>query len=303
MLRAQRDSTHRQYQSYLTLWFEHAAKFSIDSLHPPIPKVIDFMESLRQERRLGYNALNTVRSALSSILLLPDGTPFGQTRLTKIYMKGVFNMKPPTPRYVDTWDPAVVLRFLRKWAPPAALTLKELTFKVVMLVLLVTGQRIQTLALLDVDCLTVTNDTVVFRIFQLLKQSRPGYRNPEITLRAFPQDNRLCVYTYFLAYLQKTRLIRQGTTAVFLTLNKPHSAATKNTISRWVKAIMTQAGINTARYAPHSVRCASTSAAHRGGAPVNEIMQKAGWASNDVFAKFYDKPLNETSFQNAVLLN
>ena len=301
MIQAQRPSTHRQYQSYLSLWFAHCSSHNIDPIKPSVPCVLDFMEDLRTSRKLGYNALNTVRSALSSIISLPDGTPFGQCRLVKIYMKGVFNIKPPTPRYVDTWDPAVVLRFLKKWDPPSKITLKELSFKVAMLILLVTGQRIQTLALLDITCMTVRRNYVVFRVFQLLKQSRPGYKNPEFILKSFPTDKTLCVYTFLLEYVNRTKLLRKDTTALFVTLNRPHSAATKNTISRWIKTVMTAAGIDTLRFAPHSIRCASTSAACRGGAPVNEIMQKAGWASDNVFAKYYNKPLHTVSFQNAVL--
>ena len=148
---------------------------------------------------------------------------------------------------------------------------------------------------------SVNVDSVVFRIFELLKQSRPGYRNPEIILRAFPSDNQLCVFTYLLEYLDRTRPLRHNTTALFLTMNKPHLAASKDSISRWIKTVMSQAGVDTTRFAPHSVRCASTSAARRGGAPINEIMKKAGWASTDVFAKYYDKPLEIVSFQNAVL--
>jgi len=149
--------------------------------------------------------------------------------------------------------------------------------------------------------MSIGSDSVVFRIFDLLKQSRPGYKNPEITLRAFPSDRTLCIFTYFVAYMQTTKTLRNDNTAVFLTLNKPHSPATKDTISRWVKTVMSDAGVDTTRFAPHSVRCASTSAAHRGGAPVNEIMQKAGWASDNVFAKYYNKPVQSVTFQDAVL--
>lgn len=303
MLRAQRPSTHKQYDSYTSIWFEHCKKHRIDALQPPVSKVLDFMEELRSSRKLGYNALNTVRSALSSIIILPDGTPFGQTRLTKIYMKGVFNTKPPMPRYVDTWDPALVLRYLKSWHPPSALTLKKLTLKVAMLLVLVTGQRIQTLVMLDISCMSVLSDSVVFRIFDLLKQSRPGYRNPELVLKSYPKDKSLCIFTFLLAYVTRTKSLRKDTKALFLTLNKPHSAATKDTISRWVKTVMAAAGVDTSRFAPHSVRCASTSAAHRGGAPVHEIMTKAGWASDNVFAKFYNKPLESVSFENAILDN
>lgn len=177
-------------------------------------------------------------------------------------MKGVFNTRPPTPRYVDTWDPELVLDLLRGWSPASTIDFRTLTFKVVVLILLVSGQRIQTLSLLDVRHMLLGQKCITFRIFALLKQTRPGYKNPEVTLRAYP-DKHLCVFTYLNEYLQRTRHLRKGHSKLFLTIQKPFTVASKDTITRWVQTVMKLAGINTDLYAPHSIRCTSSSAAKR----------------------------------------
>lgn len=291
MLAAKRPTTHKQYSTYLKAWFSHCNARNLQPYSCPVPLVIDFLHALRTERNLGYSALNTARSALSSILFPYDNVPFGQHPLVKDYLRGAYNLNPPRPRYTDTWDPKLVLDVVKDWFPVETLDLKRLTLKTVALVLLVSGQRIQTLPLLLLDNMTCTSSYFAFTISDLLKQSRPGYRNPRIVLRAFTADERLCIYKCLDTYIRRTSVLRNGANALFITYKKPHSTATKDTITRWVRDIMHLAGIDTANYAPHSIRSASSSAAKRGGAPVQAVLDTVGWSNHSVFAKFYDKPL------------
>jgi len=52
---------------------------------------IDFLADLADS--LGYSAVNTARSALSSIICMPDGTSFGKHTLVKRLLKGIFEKK------------------------------------------------------------------------------------------------------------------------------------------------------------------------------------------------------------------
>lgn len=94
------------------------------------------------EQGLGYSALNTARSALSQVLPPQAGVPFGELPLTKKFMKGVFQEKPSLPRYTVTWDPVLLLSFIRSQSPNGKLDLKMLTFKTVTLLTLLSAQRI-----------------------------------------------------------------------------------------------------------------------------------------------------------------
>lgn len=64
------------------------------------------MEYLTQQFRngLAYDSLNTARSALSSLGLHFDGFKVGSHPLVIRYMKGIFVLKPPKPRYTAVWD-------------------------------------------------------------------------------------------------------------------------------------------------------------------------------------------------------
>jgi len=77
-------------------------------------------------------------------------------------MKGILQSRPPLPRYCKTWDVNLVLQCSGSLGNSQELSLKDLTFKLAMLVSLTTAQRGQSLHLLDTqnmvsrgDCLYV----------------------------------------------------------------------------------------------------------------------------------------------------
>ena len=102
------------------------------------------------EQGLGCTALNTARSALSQVLPPQAGVLFGELPLTKQFMKGVFQEKPSLPQYTITWDPGLLLSFLRRHSPNGILELKMLTFKTVTLLTILSAQGTQTIHLLDI---------------------------------------------------------------------------------------------------------------------------------------------------------
>ena len=55
------------------------------------------------------------------------GAVFGSHPDVKLFMKGVFNFKPPTVRYLEIWDPETVLQFLKTWSPARTLSLEKLS--------------------------------------------------------------------------------------------------------------------------------------------------------------------------------
>ena len=59
---------------------------------------------------------------------------------------------------------------------------------------------------------------------------------------------------------------------------------------------MQQAGIDITKFMPHTIRAASTSGAKRNAVPLENILNAAGWKSDCVFAKYYNKPLESKSY-------
>ena len=86
-------------------------------------------------------------------------------------------------------------------------------------------------------------------------------------------------------------MFRNGEKHLFLSFKKPHHRVSKDTIGRWLKLIMSAAGVDTNRFKPHSTRAAAVSKAGKGDVPITEIMTKAGWTNERTFQKYYNKPL------------
>ena len=87
-----------------------------------------------------------------------------------------------------------------------------------MLIALVTGQRCQSIYLVDLDSIQKNADHYKFVIGDLVKQSAPGRKQPELILPAFKEDNRICVYSVLTEYIKRTLPHRGGVTGCFLVL-------------------------------------------------------------------------------------
>jgi integrase len=218
-------------------------------------------------------------------------------------MKGVFTLRPPRPRYEETWDVEIMLTYLRKLAPVKTLSLKNLTMKLVMLLLLTTAQRKQTLLLLDVNNLQMTRSSCVFQLTGLVKTSRPNDPKRTLVVKAYAPDRRLCIMFALREYLLRTKVVRKKESQLFISYQQPCKAVTGQTMSRWILDTMDKAGINTKLFKPHSTRSAVVSKADAKHVPVKDILEKAGWASSRTFAKYYKKKIIIDTFQKAVLGN
>ena len=149
---------------------------------------------------LSYSSLNTTRAALSSLGIVLGSHTAGTHPIVVRFMKGVFNSRPPQPAYSCTWDVDKVLMFLRKLSPVKHLTLKDLTLKLTMLMVLTNAARVQTIHLLSVHNIKKLRSEFILQFTSLLKQSRPGFVCSLFHLKAYPPDRRLCVYRVLKEY-------------------------------------------------------------------------------------------------------
>ena len=131
---------------------------------------------------LKYSAINTARSALSAVLQLPLNATFGTHPLVVRFLRGVFQCRPALPKYVETWDVDKVLRCLKTLSPVKHLTLKNLTLKLVTLIAILSGQRLQTIHLLKLNNMIVGKSSYKFVIDSMLKTTRVGVHNSELEL-------------------------------------------------------------------------------------------------------------------------
>ena len=309
ILNSWRDSTQKKYRPYWRKWQKFACEQSIDPFCPSVNKVLDFLSGLYNQG-LGYSGINTARCALSSLVTLENmgNMTIGKHPLVQRLVKGVFHETPSLPRYHNTWDTNKVLQFLKTFASLTEIKLRELTYKLIMLCALVTGQRCQSLHLMNLDTMIKSASSYRFVIHNLVKQSAPGKAQPVLVLPKFDEDERLCVYSVLEEYVQRTNSIRNNESQLFISFAKPHKKVSKDTIARWIKHVMSLSGIDTSVFKPHSTRAASTSKASKCSVPISHIMSAASWPSDSTFHKFYKREVGQLqdsadTFGQAILLD
>ena len=95
--------TKKTYDSLFGRWNRWCVERGSDPFSGPVSAVANFLASLFQDG-YQYNSVNAYRSAISSVHEKVDGVPVGQHPVITRLIKGVFNERPPVPRYCNTWD-------------------------------------------------------------------------------------------------------------------------------------------------------------------------------------------------------
>ncbi|KAL6438741.1 hypothetical protein ACFW04_004615 [Cataglyphis niger] len=178
-----------------------------------------------------YGTLNLYRSAVTLIVR----EEIGQDPIIKRFFRGSTHLRPQNPKYEEIWNPDSNSSF------------KLLTKKLVMLLALVTAQRVQTLTKIRIS--NKRNETEIrIKITDRIKTSGP--RMIQLLLLRFSKNNH---------------------DILLLTHKKPHRAATTQTISKWIKSIMAESVIEINIFGSHSTRHAITSAVFRRGIDIDAI--------------------------------
>ena len=211
-------------------------------------------------------------------------------------MKGVHELRRPQTRVFNTWSVNTVLLFFRSLRPAEDLPLETLTFKFVMLSALVSAARSSYLHQFDLRFHYVKDNCYYFIIPGLVKGSRLNKPHLEVCLPSFPEDPRLCIFTYCKEYIKRTQALRPRTSSknpLFLSYIKPHRPVKTCSIARWVKRVLSLSGIDTSHFTAHSTRSAATSAAYKSGVSIAETMRVADWSQASTFKRFYEKPCKD----------
>ena len=160
--------------------------------------------------------------------------------------------------------------------PTATISLQLLSFKALFLTIYSSISRVSSMARLA-PSLEETRDSAILKLVSLKKQAREGKVRGFIQIPNFTVDPELCpvraLSTYFtkvtsaslevfsdysLMSLQVSGILGDRKT-FFISYVKPHKSVTAKTLARWMKAVLSDAGVDPKLWAPHAVRSASSS--------------------------------------------
>lgn len=261
-----------------------------------LDRVIKFLDEKHQQGK-SFSTLNSYQSALVLVFHFADT----DKKFLKRYLKGIYNINPSKPRYKETWDPAPVLTYLSKLHPLSELSMENLIIKLATLLALITAHRVQ----IRLTYIKKLEDRIEIKIPDKIKTSGRGSFQPLLVIPYFTEKPMLCLASTIEYYIQVTADSRsKDMDQLILTHKKPIHPASTQRISKWIKAALSLAGIDTVLFTGHSTRHASTSAAFRAGVSVEQIRRAAGWTEkSDVFNIFYNKPLTKspTGFAKGIL--
>ena len=91
-----KSSTRKQYTCYVEKWICYCGKRNLNPIYSNVKEGINFLAELL-DSGLGYSAINTARSALSSIQSMSEKTTFGAHPLVRRFLRGVFADRPSLP--------------------------------------------------------------------------------------------------------------------------------------------------------------------------------------------------------------
>ena len=293
-----RNSTESAYSSAWRQWDSWCIQRNLDPISAPLNLILEFLYAQYNSGKQ-YRTINTIRSAISMTHEEIDGSRIGQHPLVSRFLKGVFNSRPPTPRYTSTWDVDKVLLYIKSLPPNDKLSLTVLSHKLAMLMALANADRCSDLIALDLDFRTFHQNGVKFMISKLTKTRRSG-PPMEAFYSSFPEDENLCPVTTLRCYEERTKTLRK-TNSLFISVRKPHKPITAATIGHWLKKVMETAGIDITIFSSHSTRGAAASKAKRMGTSVADILKAASWTSEATFSRFYNRPIEGDTFGHQVL--
>ena len=290
ILASWRKSTEAAYSCSWRRWQRWCGQHDHNSLCAPLSAILSFLaEEFANGKQ--YRTVNSYRSAISMTHNPIDGVVIGKHPLVSRLLKGVYNLRPPKPRYSFTWDVKIVLDYLRSWGPTASLSLKKLTQKLVMLLALANASRSSELHALSTSSMIWGSQGVTFTLLKPTKSSRPGKDPMTISYPCY-HERILCPVTTLERYLDVTKGHRSSN-QLFLSYVKPFGPIASSSIARWLKDLLLEAGLDST-FRAHSVRGAAVSAARLHGMSVADIVSVADWTSDTMFKKFYYRPVAES---------
>ncbi|XP_071484026.1 uncharacterized protein [Diadema antillarum] len=318
--RSRRESTREAYNSRLAGYYSWCQSHGVDPRSAPLRDVADFLVSLFDKGL----TISTIRGYRSAIAAVHTGFEDGSTISTAPSLSGLlrtfFLERPPSRRLLPSWSLPRVLEALARspFEPLAEASLRDLTIKTVFLLAIASGQRRSALHALSTlqghirweraGVRLILNPSYVAKNQTAASSPVEIFIQPLAAHSSIAEDKVWCPVRALKYYWARTKDRRSGD-QLFVVTKEPFSAASKDTISKWIVAAIKAAGPEALSpgVAPraHDTRGISASWALFAGVSVEEIQKAAYWRSPNSFISFYlrDVPAAVPSFSRAALLS
>ena len=219
-------------------------------------------------------------------------------------IKGIFKLRPSLPKYITTYDPNIMLRYIDSLPHDNFLLMKLLTKKVVHITAPAKWTTCAVLAGLKIIKIKPIKWHIPFYIDKILETTKPGKPQKPLEYREFNSSKKHCVILCLKEYISRTVLIREylegNKDQLILSYAYPHKPIIYQSISRYIKLALELSGIDATVFTAHWTRSSSTSKANHVEFLLKDIKKAAGWRGSSMFRKYYSLPLIK-NFEEEIL--
>lgn len=196
-----RESSSGSYESAWRKWVGWCHRRHVDPISCDLIPILDFLGEMF-DAGYEYRTINSHRSAISAFHNNIDGVKFESHKQVCQLLSGVFNRRPPQPKYTFIWDVQTVLDYIKRvWPENEALSDKHLTLKLTMPLALTSTSRAIQIHHLDISQMGGLPDQYRFCYTKLHK----GWEKPSVDFYAYEEDPRLCVVKCLDEYFSRSK--------------------------------------------------------------------------------------------------
>ena len=176
------------------------------------------------------------------------------------------------------WDVQIMFEYFRSLGDNRQISDKHLSQKLLILLLLPGGHRLNSVFHFTIDRMIISSTSVTFSPEVILKHSKPGRKLDIFEYRAY-SDPKLCVLECVKEYIHRRNdRVDKEQKRLFITYRKPYRTASIDTLRRWIKETFAETNL-IENFTRHSCRSASTTKAFNMKLDILDILGKTCWSN------------------------
>lgn len=281
-----RQSTLTTYYPAINRWLTWSELHGVNPRVPPVHQIARFLAHLHLEKKLAYSTILVHKSAISTFCGFPSEDMSNQLLIRQV-LKAISTSQPKRMQ-VPIWDAQVIFDWLM--TSEFKNTFFEASRRTATILLLASGRRVHDLTLLKVSEANMESSEQEILLWPAFgsKTDSAAHRQSGWLLSKHPNE-KVCPVTWvrrLLLFSQARRDQVNGLDHLFISLTGEPRPASRTVIGGWIRSVLKSAGIEAS---PGSFRSAVASASWIENHPIQEILARGNWKSENTFKKFYCK--------------
>jgi hypothetical protein len=298
-----RESTPRTYKPAWSRWIRWCTANNFHYKYPNATSVSRFLAFLYLEERLSYQTILLHKSVILTFGRPENNINLNSHFLVKHILKAI-SLRSPRAEKPPIWDPSELVAWLRDHLPTKE-SLFEASRRLACLLLLASGRRVHDLTLLRVypSHYSEEGDSVILRPAFGSKTDTATYRQSGWMLLKHSNSVDVCPVFWLKKVIElgAQRRTAECDGALFISICGPAKAASRTVIGNWIKSLLREAGISASA---GSIRSAVASLNWYENFPIEDILSRGNWRSENTFAKFYRREIiGKSHSQNNLSMN